>query len=192
MPIISSGRSLFSFESDGPDPHLYRYLDTNGNGTGTKNATGNYSGGATDFYIQPPAGKVFLIESILFFIEDTGTLDSGGYGAATALTNGLLVRVTSSADVVETDLLDGVPIKSNGDFGAHMWNLEPFSFGTGNDFIHARWNFEESSGSPIYLHDQEKLKVTLEDNFSGLVSHRFMVQGIIGNFRDRLSSGWRI
>ena len=35
---------------------VFQFLDTNGNGTGTVDATGDYSAGEEIFYISPPAG----------------------------------------------------------------------------------------------------------------------------------------
>ena len=166
--------------------HLFRLLDTNGDGTGTKNANGNYSGAADDFYIQPPAGETYVLYRMLVFIEDgTSAFSADNYGGtASALTTGVKVLVTDSSDTTIVDLLDNVPVKSNAQWNALCYDAQFVSYGTGNKYLVVRWTFERS-GVPIVLTDQQKLKVTVNDDLSGLDTHHFRVQG----FRTRLYSG---
>jgi len=84
-PVVSVGNS-------GPvNESVDRFLDTNGDGTGTKSATGNYAESPVSFFIQPPAGEVFRLNRMLVHIEDSGTFDSGSYGNGITLTNGITV-----------------------------------------------------------------------------------------------------
>lgn len=157
---------------------LSRFLDTVGNGTGTKSATGDYSLGAQDFLIAPGAGQVYSIQRLVVAIEDGAAIADGGvYGAlGAALTNGILVAV-KDASLTLFDLTDGVPITTN-----HAWLARCASrvdgFGTGNGLLVVTWDFA-AAGAQLRLvgDDGEKLVVTLEDDFSGLVSHTFVAQG---------------
>jgi hypothetical protein len=161
---------------------LIRYLDTNGSGAGTKNAVGEYhdaGNGAEIFYIQPPPGAVYRIARLLPFVEDQGTFDSGSYGNGITLTNGISIRVQNDSGTI-VDLLDGLPIKLNTHWARICYDMSISSFGTGNEYLHARWTFAKS-GQMIRLvgDNNERLEVVLNDDFSDLVSQYFMVQGYI-------------
>ena len=66
---------------------LARYLDTNGDGTGTKTAVGEYhdaGDGQEIFYIQPPAGTIYRISRMIPFVEDAGTFVGQWYNRKSA------------------------------------------------------------------------------------------------------------
>jgi hypothetical protein len=154
-----------------------RYLDTNGDGTGIKLATGNYSSAAEQFYLQ----------RLIVYIEDalSGQLDPDEYGAVATLTNGILVQVRDSSETVITDYTDGIPIKSNGQWQRVCFEVTSLS-GASNASLAARWQFNEfvpkgyeyEGETPLVLTGGEKLVVTVNDDLTGLISHTFMAQGI--------------
>ena len=161
---------------------IARYLDTNGDGTGTKTAIGEYhdaGDGAEIFYIQPPAGSVYRLARMLPFVEDFGTFDSGSYGNGITLANGIAIRVQDDNGTI-LDLLDGLPIQINTHWARMCYDMSVSSFGVGNEYLHARWTFAKS-GQMIRLvgDNNERLEVVLNDDFSDLVSQYFMVQGYI-------------
>jgi len=160
-----------------PRSLIYRYLDTNGDGTGTKNAVGDYST-PTDFYIAPPAGTAYSIERLIVHIEDNGTLSPDKYGALTALSNGIDVEMLRGAAVL-CDFNDGLPITHNGDWGRNSYDWSESSFGAGNNIVQVRLTFSKT-GSALYLNGNlgDKLVIRMNDNLTGLVEHYFMVQGI--------------
>jgi hypothetical protein len=165
---------------DGHRPALYRYLDTNGDGTGTKQCIGNHSGGAS-FYIQPPDGEVYVLERMIVMIEDGAGWRADRYGdLSSALTNGIRVWFRSDKKD-DIDLTDGIGIKTNAGWSRVCYDVNPSSFGSGNDFLGVRWTFSKA-GYPIRLDAafNERLAVEVEDDFSGLVEHTFMVQGYLG------------
>ena len=174
----------------GPVPTpIYRYLDTNGDGTGTKNAIGNYTGedgtleipaeGVTSFFIQPAPGEIFRIQRMIVNVHDAQKFKPEEYGNLTALTNGIFVRVSNNGTTL--DLTDGVPVKTNGSWGALCFDAELYSAAAGNgDYLRVRWTFA-ASGYPIRLvgDNNDRLEVVLNDNFTGLLDHYFQVQGYI-------------
>jgi hypothetical protein len=163
---------------------LFRHLDTDGDGGGTKNANGNYASVAEEFYIQPPAGQAYVINRMLVHIEDAGNFTANIYGAGSLLTNGVNVSVRQSGGQEIVDLLDGVPVVDNAHWGGVSYDTDYVSFGAGNNSFNVRWTFAKS-GVPIVLQNQEKLVVNLRDDFSGLVEHYFLVQG----FKTELFDG---
>jgi hypothetical protein len=173
----------------GPVPkQLYRYMDTNGDGTGTKNAIGDYSASETIFFIQPPAGQVFRIEKVVIFLRGPkADIDLDDYGKNNVLVNGIVVRVCD-VDGPVIEYTDGIPIKRWADWakvGAQIAvpASEASDYRTDKIFD-ARWLFPEVEGYPLRLNGdkQERFEFVLNDNFSGAINiseHYFIVFGYI-------------
>lgn len=158
---------------------LYRFLDTNGDGSGTKNAIGNYAAAATDFYIAPPVGERYYLARLIVLIEDGAAgFDSGDYGAITSgLTNGVVVKWVRSTTT--HDLTDGVPVTNNVEWACLCYDVALQTFGAGNSFLTVRWTFERRGAGILLTNPQDQFVVTLNDDLSTLVQHRFQVQGYI-------------
>jgi len=152
-----------------------RFLDTNGDGTGTKDAVGNYASD-TDFYIECPANQKYVVSRVLVTISDTGSLAAGEYGNI-SLTGDEGVSIIIEQRGVENDLTDGIPITSNA-----CWHriagvdMVRSSFGSGDDFLSIRYSFFKH-GTEVVLNTGDKLIARLNGNLSGLTSHYFTVQG---------------
>jgi len=173
----------------GPVPTpVYRYLDTNGDGTGVVNARGDYSLSEEIFYIQPAPGEIIRLERMMVLIEgNKGTFYTDGYGGiAGGLTNGIQVRVQDDNGTI-TDLTAGLPVLSNGMWGGLCYDAEIYPASTGNNdtYLRVRWTFARS-GYPLRLvgDNNERLEVVLNDNFAGvsgsknlIEKHYFHVQG---------------
>jgi hypothetical protein len=158
--------------------HIFRYLDTNGNGTGTKNAIGDYSSGQ-GFYITPQiVGQQYSLSRVVVYIEDdNNSFTLATYGGASALSSGIVPRVVLR-DGTTTDLTDGLPVKNNSGWAELCYDFTMTSYPAGNNFFHARWTFARS-GYPVVLNYGDKLEFLLQDSMTALVAHRFMVQGYI-------------
>jgi hypothetical protein len=159
-------------------PIISRYMDTNGDGTGATNAVGNYTTTAAAFYYQPVAGAVAYISRMIVSVEDTGGMQAEEYGnIGAALTNGIEVKVVDDVGTIY-DLTSGVPIKTNSQWGQVCYDVEVKAWGSGNDLLVARWTFAQS-GTRIELEgdNNERIEAQLNDNFTDLISHRFIVQG---------------
>ena len=164
----------------GPNyPQLLRYLDTNGDGTGTKNANGDYSLAQEIFFIQPPVNQIFSIRRMLIQIADTGSVDAGSYGNGITLTNGIEARVQDDSGTI-SDLTDQVPILTNADWARQCYDATNTDFGAGQNYISVRWTFA-NGGKPIVLNgnSNERLEVLLEDDLDGLTGHYFLAHGFL-------------
>lgn len=174
-----SGNDPIAVETYYPDDRelLYRFLDTNGDSTGIIDGIGDYSSGIVRFYIQPPANHTYFIARLLVEVEDSGGFDSGLYGNNVVLTNGIQVQIRNDIGIV-TDLTAGYPITTNSDWGRYTYDFSHNNFGSGNEFLHVRWSFYKSQGIVRLRGDlNERLEVRLNDNFGGLIGHRFHIQG---------------
>ena len=158
---------------------VYRFLDTNGDGTGTKNATGNYAAAATDFFIAPSTGERLYLARLIVLIEDGAAwFDSGDYGAiAGGLTNGVVPKWVRNGTT--HDLTDGVPVTNNVEWAQLCYDVSLQTFGAGNSFLTVRWTFERRGAGLVLASPQDKFSITLNDDLTELVKHRFQVQGYV-------------
>jgi hypothetical protein len=158
---------------------ISRMLDTNGNGTGTKSALGNYTSAAEEFYIQPPEGEQYRLTRMIVSVADTPAMQAEEYGnLGAALTNGITVSVHNSQGLLY-DLTDpAFPVKTNAGWAYMCYDAQMLTWGAGDELLVARFTFLKS-GAPVVLRswEGEKLVVTLNDNFTGLIAHSFLVQG---------------
>jgi hypothetical protein len=159
---------------------LIRFLDTNGDGTGTKNAIGNYSGAATPFYIAPPADQVYSVTELLIQLSDNGAFGQSVWGSmASALTNGLLIRAKRNTTVV-LDILDGIPIKTNDQLSHLTSRVTLLTWSGSTNTLQASFTTAEF-GTPLYLNGalDESLEIVCNDDFSGLIDQTFVVHGYV-------------
>ena len=168
--------SVFSGFTE-PGDHIFAHLK---NGA-TYDAIGDYSSTVTQFTFVVPSGRIAEIERMLVYIEDTstGTFPSDKYGQDLVLTNGVKVYVRDANDDVVVDLTPDEGVLPNADWSALCYDVSYLSWGSGADSIAVRWTFAKS-GAPIYLkgRDGHYLSVELNDDYTDLESHRFLIQGI--------------
>lgn len=153
-----------------------RALDTVGDGSGTKNAN---QATATTFKLKPPAGLSMEVGRIIIQIRDSVAPNSDNYGNITALTNGIDVKITRNGSEIR-DLTDGLPVKSNADWGRVCYDIRESIFNAGTAFVQARWTFKRFSDNGLVLNSStdDALEITCNDNLSGLTEHYFTAQGI--------------
>jgi hypothetical protein len=149
--------------------------DTVGDGSGTTNFIANHA--ATIAKVAPPVGVAYAIERLLFTLEDAGNFTTVLYGALPALTTGITLRVVNDSGTLYN--LTTQPIKTNGNWGSTCYDANISAWGGGNAALHVRWTFSKG-GSPVFLYGDEggELQVVLDDDFTGLVTHRFHFQGV--------------
>jgi len=159
------------------EDNFYRYLSTTGATGGTKNAVGDYSSSATDFYFVATPGPAW-VERLILYIEDTKGMEPEEYGnLGAALTNGWSIKVKDADDVVLLDINDGIPVKTNAGIGRMCYDVDLKAWtNTTNEVVLARFTFSRA-GSELKLNAGEKLVITLNDSFVGLIDHYFQIQG---------------
>lgn len=153
------------------------FLDENGDGSGNSNAIGDYSVTPQEFYYQCPANHQAAIHRLIISAEDTSGMGADDYGKITGgLTVGYFLLAKDAQGATLLDLTNGLPIKTNGGLTWYCYDVDIHTWGNGNEYLAARWTFAQS-GIPLYLGPGERLSVTFNDDLSGLINHRFKVQG---------------
>lgn len=154
-----------------------RNMDTVGDGSGLTQVTGDYSGAEERFIFAPEAGEIVRLHRLIVFVEGSNGFSSTKYGNLGTLTTGIGLEL--SGDLRDTiDLMHGEPVKSNGSWAQHCYDADLKSWGVGNDMLAVRWTFDKS-GIPIRLvgSSNDKLEIIVNDDFTGLDSHLYMIQG---------------
>lgn len=164
--ILKDGMSKFP---------INKILDTVGDGSGTNNAIGNYSGGAQSFKMTVPVGTSYTVSNLIIYLAGGTAFTNDGYGSIiNSLANGWTIKIYKSG--VLNDLLDGNLIKANRDLESISTSICHPTFGGLADSLVATISFS-SYGMPFYISESEYIEVILNDNFSGLAKHQFIVQG---------------
>lgn len=160
---------------------ITRFLDTVGNGTGSIDATGDYSSVAQEFKITPADDEVYCISRLIVHVKDTQGIDADSYGNNITLTNGITIKTVDSGGDNEIFVGSSSPIMVNADWGKYCYDVNVLTFGAGNETCVVRWTFSKYGGHGCWLHgfQSESFVITLNDNFTGLLSHGFVVEGFM-------------
>jgi hypothetical protein len=157
---------------------IYRYLDTVGDGSGVKDHAADYGDDdAAPVFIKPPESEVYVLSRVLISIVAAGQVAAAKFGDMSALINGIAIKMERGA-VALLDLTDGLPIKTNSDWGRLCFDVSTQGTGPGDTYILARWTFLKA-GKPLYLDGgrDDRLAFYLDDDFSDLTEMTFQVQG---------------
>lgn len=165
-------------------------MDTNGDGTGTFNAVGDYSLTAERFYIQPALNQIYELSRMMIMIQDTGSFDADLYGNNIGLTNGINLEVKQGGPEGGVLIpMTPVPIMNNSQWGANCFDVDVKAWGDGDEVLVARWSFSKdvittnisSNIGGITLNGalRQCLVITLNDDFSSLNDHTFAIRGVI-------------
>lgn len=169
-----------------PKP-LFRFLTEIG--TGNKNAIGDYSSTIANYSIKPRPNQTLYLRRLIVSLKDVGNMGVNNYGAMPTLPNGINIYYRHENELMS--LTDNVPIRTNNDWGRYCYDVKRDSswslFGSPG-YVLARWSFFKSIGgdfdgtfSPDGLilngEDGDEFYITLQDDFTGLNTHYFYVNG---------------
>lgn len=156
---------------------------------GEVNAIGNYSVTPNTFFAKPSPTQDYVIRLVSIHFTFSGTqLAYNNYAAIAALTNGITIKSVGDEGTI-LDLTNGQPIKQNDNF---------VHFGTGLDTVNFSGNFVSITAEFLFSDDRinapitikggnnEQLNINLNDDFTGMLDHHFIVKGHINN-----SAGYR-
>jgi len=155
-------------------------LSTNGDGTGTTSAIGNYASTAETFeLVAGPASPSLVVRRMLVTVRDSGAFDAELYGNGVELPNGLTLHVADADDVLLYSLTP-TPIVRNADWTSVCYDAQILTWGIGDEFLAVRWTFAKSmhdSEGGIVLEAGDKLVLTANDDLTSLIDHTFTCEG---------------
>ena len=160
-----------------PVDFVFAFMKDSGDGV-AMNVDG--SSDVKAFNYEVPAGKTFLFERVNVHIQDS-SIRADGFGGLTILANGLLVEIIDTdGSTVVLDFTDGKPLKRHNSFG-HLAGIDADAdtsgVGGAQDSILIRWTINRA-GASMLLHTGEIIRVTVQDDLTGLSHFRMMVQGV--------------
>lgn len=160
---------------------LIRFADTVGDGSGSIDATGDYSVTPATLKIVPPSNMIFVCQRFSIIIADAKAMDSGGYGSngANPLTNGCSFQLVRNGEVA-IDFTNGENIKTNGEWAMYMDTIDLYDFGSGD--VYFVGHFDEAALQwPRYLDGRagDEFHFTVQDDLSHLTKHRVLWMGLM-------------
>jgi hypothetical protein len=126
------------------------------------------------FHIQPPEGEVWRIDGWIIYVEDGGSFDAQKWGNNITITNGFMPRLKRGNNEA-VDLLS-FGLKSSGDLASISDEFKHLDFGSGNQFVIAKWDFIKT-GQYLRLTSDDRLEIVVRDDLTNLVSQFSHIQG---------------
>lgn len=118
--------------------------------------------------------KYAEIHRMIVTIEDSGSFTASTYGAVPALSSGVDIEYIRKG---VTHLLAPMAITSNVHWACYSYDAREFSLsGGGNKAFNVRWSFDRA-GDPLKLDPGDSIVMRVNDDLTGLIGHRFMLQG---------------
>jgi hypothetical protein len=148
-----------------------RILDTNGNGTGTKNAIGDYDSN-TEFFIQPSSTDIFRVEALVVLYSGSGPFSPTKYGGTATLGSTDGVSISHHKGGSTSDMMDGVPVGSNSEW--FRLSGPNNSVSTVDDCCSIVTITCELILNGL---DNDKVSVVMKGNYSSLDTHYYTVYG---------------
>lgn len=157
-----------------PEDAIYQPLTVDGAPDSAFNLVGNYSVTPVSVFFQ--ATEPCILKRMIIYLQDTGSIDAGGYGNGPALTNGISVKIVESDDTPVLDFLPQGNVLTNGDWVSICYDGDVKSWGVGDEVLPIRWTFKRDN-SGLILSGGRKLVVTANDDLTVLVRHQFLIRG---------------
>lgn len=146
----------------------------------------NVDGSVTPVHFDYVAPKNVHLTRVNFSLVDDDIHYGVLGGLPTALTNGILIKALDANGVgVLIDFLEGEAIRANEDF-ANLAGIDATvvwqpGASAGDNFFPIRWTLAKA-GANLQLHTGQRIRITIQDNLTGLSHFTAMVQGHKGRF----------
>jgi len=163
---------------------VIRHLTEAGDGTGLFEFADDFSSGGNGTAIPfagPPKAEDWEITEFRLYMVDTGNFDAEEFGGQPALVQGIEIEIGAPGQPqASLTTVLGQPLRTNGGI-IHLANTYGVveAKGNGASALVATWDFTKYFSTPVHLCGihTEAIRVTLNDDFSNMVSLEFMVYG---------------
>lgn len=142
---------------------------------GSINANADYSSADDDFEFIPTSGSTYTINRLIVTIADIGISQFENYGEIAQLGSG--VQVFYDSEGTTFNLTADLPILDNGHWASYCHDVIINALGGGSTYVTIRWDFEQAGTGILLAGSPDKFYVRCRDDLSGLLSHRFQIQG---------------
>lgn len=130
-----------------------------------------------EYSVGVPSGfSQFIVHRALLYMSDGSGFRAEYFaGLGAALSNGCDFEFVN--DGTTYDMLDGISITHNGDFGRMAYDVSLKTWGAGDDIILARWSFDKFGGPIRLAGANDKFVWRVNDNLSAITEATICVQG---------------
>ncbi len=174
--IAHFGAPLFaSSGTRDPDEFIYSFFRPDNNPASSPDMDVDGSGTAVLFEV----GFDFdwRLTRINLVINDNN-MTSIKFGGLSALGNGLILQVVNAPGIEQIDFFDGLTIKANRDWHALAGVDANLDVSAGVDIFDVRWTIEKA-GAPMLIPANWTVRITVQDNLTGIDFFHMMAQGIM-------------
>lgn len=152
---------------------IYQLLSSDGKGGGVVNLN---AAAPAAYTITPESHEVYVLKRMNVWQVDANFNAATGYGAGSALTNGITITVENASGIIVN--YTPVSIKTSFEWALLAGVDIPVIGGAGADALPIRWTFNKGDGNIILDGSKgEFLKVSFGDAMNFMDHLRIMVQG---------------
>ena len=129
------------------------------------------------YKIAPSSNQIFRLSYWQMSIKDGKGFDINNFGSNGILTNGIMPRI--KADGGTYDMLPA-GIRTNSDLAMIAEDFNLYTFGTADDILVTRWNFN-NFGQMVRLDGSQgdELQLVVRDNLTNISAIKVLVAGYI-------------
>lgn len=175
MSIAELTDAVINSENRNPEKHIFQMVSSVGDGTGVTELN---AAAPADYMIKPKAGEIYVLKRLNLWQIDANFNSASGYGAGSALTNGIGITVENGLGVIK----NYTPLKIK---TTYEWSLlagvdASTSLAAGADVNLVRWTFAKGGGNIVLNGTKgEFLKFSFGDAMNFMTNLRIQVQGYI-------------
>lgn len=133
------------------------------------------------FHVTLSSSIAIHVTRIIVHIEDNSAMDDGKFGALSALTNGVVVRVYRVATGKYETIINA---KTNGEWAQRAYDVsyaDNAPSGTYGFRVRRAFGGEDKAGSAILLEPGDAFQVVVQDDLTDLLGFGLAVQGHIAH-----------
>lgn len=155
-----------------------RFMDSVGDGSGSIELNVDGSTTPVIFKIKPAPGEILYLSRLLWYLRDSGSLDSGGFGNGAELTNGIDFGFYFDVGLPSEGRYPQQfePITTNGGWAKYCGpDVVPLTFGGGDEILSCRYSFYKDTAIvdrtelPWLAHDRlEEFWLIVSDDLTGI------------------------
>lgn len=144
---------------------------------------------STEFFLEPGPDEIFRIARVIVTVQDGPVLAANRYGKDLVLVDGVRLAKRTDSEIIVSYTNDR-PVLTNAGWAEYCFDADVKAWGPGDEFLTVRWTFTRAGQFMRLLGEREdpdtgltlpaqRISIMLNDDFTGLTNHTFLVQGYV-------------
>ncbi len=156
---------------------LYCSLTDDGTVNGNRDMNVDGSGTPKVFWRSPEAGSIWLVRSVFVVVVDKANFSANKFGGLPALANGCKLELEDTTDGSKFSPMEDQRFKANTDWMKLCHTVDVYRQGSGDRALRAICTLDADDDPGCYIHQDDKVVFTVQDNLTGLSYFRIMLRG---------------